>query len=105
MWIWQQVGAGWRRFGFAQDMDYEEYGLWEDEDAMEYGEERSGQDSPFDDPFFKSFRPRKKKVPEQQGGPRRSQREPPMPQERLLRQGGGEEDYIGGFRLKIHIYC
>ena len=55
MWIWQQVGAGWRRFGFAQDMDYEEYGLWEDEDAMEYGEERSGQDSPFDDPFFKFY--------------------------------------------------
>ena len=55
-----------RRFGFAEGADYEEYGLWEDEDAMEYGEERSGQDSPFDDPFFKSFRPRKKKVPEQQ---------------------------------------
>ena len=55
-----------RRFGFAQGVDYEEYGLWEDGDGLEYGEERSGQDSPFDDPFFKSFRPRKKKNPEQQ---------------------------------------
>ena len=72
-----------RRFGFAQDVDYEEYGLWEDEDAMEYGEERSGQDSPFDDPFFKSFRPRKKKVPEQQqaspGRPKEPTRAPKAP--------------------------
>ena len=72
-----------RRFGFAQDGDYEEYGAWEDEDAMEYGEERSGQDSPFDDPFFKSFRPKKKQVPEQQqaspGRPREPTRAPKTP--------------------------
>lgn len=64
-----------RRFGFAQGVDYEEYGLWEDEDAMEYGEERSGQDSPFDDPFFKSFRPRKKKE-EQEASSGRPKKEP-----------------------------
>ena len=69
-----------RRFGFPQGMDYEdhgvdyedqgvdyeEYGLWEDESGMGYGEERSGQDSPFNDPFFKSFRPRKKKKQQQE---------------------------------------
>ena len=79
------VDALGRRFGFAQGVDYEEYGLWEDEDGMEYGEERSGQDSPFDDPFFKSFRPRKKKGPEQQkqqassGRPKEPTRAPKTP--------------------------
>merc|ERR1712018_1050292 len=71
------------RFGFAQDGDYKEYGIWEDEDSMDYGEERSGQDNPFDDPFFKSFRPKKKKVPEQQqtspGRPREPTRVPKAP--------------------------
>merc|ERR1719295_825895 len=40
------VDALGRRFGFAQGVDYEEYGLWEDEDGMEYGEERSGRSWP-----------------------------------------------------------
>ena len=68
-----------RRFGYAQGVDYEEYGLWEDQDGLEYGEERSGQeqDNPFDNPFFKSFRPRKKNAAEQQpSGLGRPQREP-----------------------------
>ena len=56
-----------RRFGFAAHaVDYEEYGPWEDRQGMDYGEERSGEDNPFDDPFFKSFRPRKPKTPEEQ---------------------------------------
>ena len=68
-----------RRYGFPST-DMEEYGGWEEQahDYSDYGAERSGQDGPFDDPFFKAFqKPRKKVAPTEPSRPKPQKVEAP----------------------------
>jgi len=75
----QHAGGLERRFGFPST-DMEEYGGWEEQmqDYSDYGAERSGQDGPFDDPFFKAFqKPRKKVAPTEPSRPKPQKVEAP----------------------------